>query len=121
MAGIPTTAQLQALFAPIFELIDSAGEDVVIKEADGSGGFIPHPPIKARPVAMKTDDLGTTSFAKQGDFFLIIRADPFPVSRRLEQKDRVTFRGRDHAVINDDANQYSIGGTVYARKLHVRG
>lgn len=119
MAGLPTTAQLQAMFAPIFELIDSAGEDVVIKEGNGNGGFTSYPPIKARPVAMKTDDL--VGQAQQGDFFLIVRANAFPVAQRLERKDRVSFRGRDHAVINDDANQYSIGGICYARKLHVRG
>lgn len=118
---LPTTAQLQAMFAPIFGLIDSAGEDVVVIQVETGNLPVYHNPIKARPVAMTTEDLISQTFAKQGDFFLICRANPFPVARRLEQRDRVRFRGRDFAIINDDSNQYSIGGICYARKLHVRG
>jgi hypothetical protein len=118
---LPTTSFLKATFAPIFELIDAAGEDVVIRENTAPNTFTNHPAVKAKPKPMTMEDLKDGSPAKQGDLFLIVRADAFPVARRLEQKDRVHFRGRDYAVINDDANQYSIGGTVYARVLHVRG
>jgi len=118
--ALPTTAWLQEKFAPIYGLIDSAGEPVVIRE-NNDGVFTDHAAIKAKPNPVKLEDLVDGSTAKQGDFFLICRANSFPVARRLEQKDRVRFRGRDHAVINDDANQHSIGGVVYARVLHVRG
>jgi hypothetical protein len=119
--ALPTTAQLQAAFAPIFALIDSAGEPVVIREYMSPGAYTEHPPINAKAKPVKLEDLVEGSLAKQGDFFLIVRANAFPVARKLEQRDRVTFRGRDYAVINDDANQYSIGGNSYARVLHVRG
>lgn len=119
---IPNTAQLQAYFAPLFDFIDQAGEDIIIKEfTSTSTPPIEYPAIKAKPNPLKLEDLVDGSQAKQGDFFLICRANSFPVARKLEQKDRVYFRGRDHAVINDDANQYAIGGVVYARVLHVRG
>ena len=119
--NMPTTGWLQQTFAPIYELIDSAGEDIVIRENDGTGNYTDHNPIKAKPNPLKLEDLVGGSTAKQGDFFLICRAETFPVARSLEQKDRVRFRGRDYSIINDDANQHSIGGVVYARILHVRG
>lgn len=118
----PSTAQLQAIFSPIFELIDSAGEDIIIREyIDANNPVVDHLPIKAKPNPIRTIDLIEGSLAKQGDLFLIVRAEAFPVARRLDQRDRVYFRGRDWSIINDDANQYSIGGVVYARVLHVRG
>lgn len=118
---LPTTAQLQNWFAPIFGLIDSAGEPIIIRENIGSGQWTSHPAVNGKPNAIKVEDIITGSLARQGDFKIIIRSNVFPVARRLENKDRVTFRGRDWAVIDDDANQYSIGGVCYARVLHVRG
>lgn len=118
---IPSTAQLQAYFAPLFEFIDSAGEDIVIHENIGAGQWTAHNPVKARANAVKIEEIIPGSLVRQGDFRLIVRAESFPVSRRLENKDRVTFRGRDYGVIDDDPNQYSIGGVVYARVLFVRG
>jgi len=120
--SFPSTAQLQSIFAPIFELIDSSGEDIIVREyIDASNPVVDHEPIKAKPNPIRTQDLVEGSLAKQGDMFLIARAEVFPVARRLDQRDRIYFRGRDWAIINDDANQYSIGGVVYARVLHVRG
>ena len=118
---LPSTGQLQNWFAPIFELIDSAGEPVVIKENIGAGQWTTHTAVKGKPNPVKIEDLVPGSLARQGDFKIIIRANVFPVARRLENKDRITFRGRDWAVLDDDANQYAIGGVVYARVLHVRG
>ena len=119
--ALPTTGFLQNTFAPIFELIDAAGELVTIRENDGTGNYTDHAPIKGKPKALRPEELIQGSIAKQGDFYLICRADRFPVARRLETKDRVRFRGRDYSVLNDDSNQYSIGGVVYARVLHLRG
>jgi hypothetical protein len=118
---LPSTLQLQQMFAPIFELIDAAGEEVIIKESRGVGDLFPHPPLKGKPMPMRPEDIVAGGIAKEGDFFIVVRADKFPVARRLEQKDRVRFDGRDYAVINDDHNQYRIGGVTYARKLHLRG
>jgi len=115
------TAFLQAQFAPIFELIDAAGEDIVIRENIAIGQWTAHDPVKAKPNPIRITDLIPGSLVKIGDFLLIVRAENFPVARPLENKDRVTFRGRDYGVINDDANQYSIGGVCYARVLLVRG
>jgi hypothetical protein len=120
--NMPSTAWLQATFAPIFELIDSSGEDIIVREFVAVGTpLTDHLPIKAKPNPARVQDLIEGSLAKQGDQFLIARAESFPVARRLDQRDRIFFRGRDWAVMDDDSNQYSIGGTVYARVLHVRG
>lgn len=122
MSGLPSTVQLQDMFAPIFALIDSAGEDIVVRENTGPGVWADHPAIKAKPSAFRPEDIVAGSTLEQGDFKLIVRANTFPVARRLEQKDRITWRGRDWAVTEDDHGaQYSIGGVVYARVLQVRG
>lgn len=115
------TAFLQATFAPIFELIDAAGEDIVIRENTAIGVWTDHPPIKAKPNPIRITDLIPGSIVRIGDFLLLVRAENFPVARLLENKDRITFRGRDYGVINDDPHQYSIGGHTYVRVLLVRG
>lgn len=119
--NLPSAAELQAMFAPVYQLIDVAGEDVVIRENDGAGNYTDHPAIKAKPRPVDLKDIAAGTTARQGDFYLICRGDRFPVARPLQQKDRVLFRGRQLAIINDDENQHSIGGVVYARVLHVRG
>lgn len=122
MAGIPTTGELQSYFAPLFELIDSAGEDIVIKENTAPGVFTDHPTRKAKPYPYRVEELIPGSTVKQGDNRLIVRALNWPVARRLEQKDRILWRGREYSVISDDAGaQFSIGGVIYARILQVRG
>jgi hypothetical protein len=121
MITVPPTEQLQYWFSMLFGLLDNSGEDVVIRENDGQGNYIDHAPIRAKPNQIKMVDIMPGSLAQQGDIFLICNADSFPVARRLEQKDRVTFRDRDYAIINDDANQYSVGGKVLGRVLHIRG
>jgi hypothetical protein len=119
--SMPSTAQLQAMFLPLLDLIDSVGEAITIRESTAPGQFTDHPPLRAKAQPFKAEELLAGSAAKQGDFKLLCRANRFPVSRHLEQKDRVVFRGREYAVMNDDANQYSIGGQVLVRVLHVRG
>ena len=119
--NFPSSAKLTGMFNQVIDLINVSGEDVVIRERTAAGAYTDHPAIKARATAMRMEDLIAGSPAKQGDLYLICDARKFPVARRLAQGDRVTFRGRDYAVINDDADQYSVAGTVLARKLHVRG
>jgi hypothetical protein len=120
--ALVTTPFLQATFAPIFDLIDAAGEDVIIREHVGqSQPLVDHTVIRGKAQPFRSEDIMDGSTVKQGDFKVICRASSFPVARKLEQKDRVRLRGHDYSVINDDSNQYAIGGVVYARVLHLRG
>jgi hypothetical protein len=119
--ALPTTAWLQANFAPIYALIDSVGTTVIIRENTAPGAWSDHGPIKAKINPVKMEDLIQGSSVKQGDMFVIVKADSFPVARQLEQKDRIRIDGRDYSVINDDRHQHRIGDKTYARVIHVRG
>lgn len=103
-------------------VFDATGEHITVKINTEPGVWESHGPLLARPSALRPEDIAAGSTLKQGDMKFIVLALTFPVQRRLEQKDRITWRGRDYAVISDDfGSTRSTSGNTLAREILARG
>ena len=120
--GIPTPEQYRAMFRPMHAMIDSVGEPVTIRVRNAAGTYDDHGPIMAKMSAFRADEIIPGGPAKLGDVRAIVRAGALPPGlRRLENKDRVSWKGRDYAVTNWDDSSHAVGGETMAVEIWIRG
>lgn len=127
MPAMPSTAWLQQKFRAAHQmLIGAVGDDVTLllrnDTAVGPGYYIPHGPLKAKVSELRMQDIVAGSSARIGDVRVILEASAIPAGlRRLEEKDRVLWRGRQYGVVQYDDATDSIGAQVMAVNIIVRG
>jgi hypothetical protein len=103
-------------------VFNAVGENITVRENTAPGTWTDHGPILSRATALRPEDIQAGSTLKQGDLKFVVLALTFPVSRRLEQKDRIRWRGRDYGVVSDDfASTRSTSGNPLAREIVARG
>lgn len=111
--------------AAAYAEIDVLGEAVMLHEraAAAPGGFIDHGPIKAFVAAFRREDLIPGGPIEQGDLRATFNRASWPaaLTRRLQQGDRVTWRGDLYAVMNQDDATRSAAGQQYGVDLQLRG
>jgi hypothetical protein len=102
-------------------LIEFCGEEVVVRQKQGAG-FVDLDPIPAKVSAYRVQDLIPGASARIGDLVAIVMRDDLPPElTRLESKDRVTWRGRDYAVMNYDDATSSLAGQGVVVTMLLRG
>lgn len=102
--------------------LETLGEDVMLHERSASG-FIEHGPLKAFVANYRAQDLIPGGPIEQGDLRATFNRATWPaaLSRPLARGDRVTWRGRIYAVINQDDATRSAGGIQFGVDLQLRG
>lgn len=114
---VANAAQARAAYAEL----EALGDPVVIHERTPAG-FVDHGPVKAFVRAYRTDALIPGGPIDQGDFLATFNAATWPATlRRLEQGDRVTWKGSLYAVMNQDDATRSFNGEVFGIDLQLRG
>lgn len=124
MAGLPMPdpAVLRAQFELAYELIDVVGDPVNIILRNDDGTYADPVAAMAKVSQFKVDELITGSPARQGDLRAILRATSIPPGqRRLEQRDRVQWKGKSYSVMNYDDATHAVAGAVMAVELWLRG
>ena len=119
---LPDPVKLRDDFRAAYALIDLVGDCVTVEMRNKAGGYDPPFTIKAKVSGFKLEELIAGGPARQGDLRAIARASALPAGmRRLEAKDRVTWRGRPMAVLNYDDATHALGGEVLGVELWLRG
>jgi hypothetical protein len=119
---LPNPKKLAAQFRETYALIDTVGDDLTLELRNSAGGYDPPFTVKAKVSGFKLTDLVAGSSVRQGDLRAIIRSAALPAGmRRLEQKDRATWAGRPHAILNYDIATHAFAGEVMAVELWLRG
>lgn len=111
------TAQARAAYAEI----DKLGDPVVVHERTPTG-FADHGGLFAFVRTYRSEQVIPGGPIEQGDFLATFNAATWPAAmRRLGQGDRVTWRGQQFAVMNQDDATRSFGGEVFGIDLQLRG
>lgn len=102
--------------------LETLGEPVMIHERTPAG-FIDHGPVQAFVAAYRREDLVPGGPIEQGDLRATFNRATWPplLTRRLQQGDRVTWRGDLYAVMNQDDATRSAGGAQFGVDLQLRG
>lgn len=117
----PPQGDIQAWFRDAYGLLLAVAEDIVLRYRQEDLTFT-EIQAKAKPSELVLTDIVAGSSARIGDVKLIVHASSIPPgTRRMEQKDRVLWRGREYAVVQYDHATPSIGGEPMAITIIVRG
>jgi hypothetical protein len=118
----PSTAAVQDSFRAAYQMIAVYGDDVLLRLRNAAGGYDDVGPLKAMVSALRLTDLVAGSTAQIGDLRAILLSSSIPPGqRRMEQKDRILWRGREYAVLQYDDATPSVGGEVLAVNIIIRG
>ena len=118
----PSDAQLVADGMASYAGLDVVGDPIEIILRLDDGSYAPPVPAIAQVSQFRINELFDGSPARQGDFKALLRATWIPAGqRRLEQRDRVQWRGKPYSVINYDDATHAVAGTVFAIILWLRG
>jgi hypothetical protein len=102
-------------------LVEFCGETVTIRQRSGAG-YVDLKPIPAKVSAYRIQDIIPGASARIGDLIAIVLREDLPLDLpRLEQRDRVTWRGRDYAVLNYDDATSSLAGQGVVVTMLLRG
>ncbi len=118
----PSPEQLRADGAGVYAGLDQVGDPIEIIVRNDDGTYATPVPAVAKVSQFRLDELIAGSPARQGDVKALLRATWIPAGqRRLEQRDRVQWRGKPYSVINYDDATHAVAGTVFAIVLWLRG
>jgi hypothetical protein len=118
----PSDAQLIADGMASYAGLDVVGDPIEIILRNDDGTYAAPVNAVAKVSQFRLDELFDGSPARQGDVKALLRATWIPAGqRRLEQRDRVQWRGKPYSVINYDDATHAVAGTVLGVMLWLRG
>jgi hypothetical protein len=123
MLPMPSQEALKAQFRDSYRLIEAVGEPVIVEVRAPDGSFEEFGPVAAKVANFAATDILQNAVLRQGDLKAILHGAGWLALGlpKLEQTDRVRYRGRAYSVLRFDDASHSIGGEVFAVELVLRG